>query len=327
MFLGLKSLRAARLSLLLTAVATAGFVVTDMARGESTKGTMQNPAQVALGPSLASPGDARADARRVPAAWLGRSGQLRAVIDTPESLRRVVAREIADVPEMIATPGLHDLGMVTPQGDPFYVVSLLPYGAKKGSSLRGYHVGSWPKNAPKNAPAARYAPPAGFIEVTQENAATPVSSHFKLEDFLTHDQDGIWPKFLVLKPRLLDKLELISTALAQRGLPSRLHVMSGFRTPQYNEQGVGEKGGRASKSRHMYGDAADVFVDEDGNGAMDDLNGDGRVTVADARVLFNVAESVEAAHPDLAGGLSPYNANSAHGPFVHVDARGTKARW
>jgi hypothetical protein len=320
MFLGLKSLRAAGLSLLLTMVATAGFVVTDMARGESApKGTVQ----VAAGPSLTSPGDARADARKVPAAWLGRSGQLRAVIDTPESLRRVVSAEITDVPEMIATPGLHDVGMVTPKGDPFYVVSLLPYDAKKGRTLRGYHVGSWPASSP----TARYAPPAGFIEVTRENAATPVSSQFKLEDFLTHDQGGVWPKYLVLKPRLLDKLELISAALAQRGLPSRLHVMSGFRTPQYNEQGVGEKGGRASKSRHMYGDAADVFVDEDQNGTMDDLNGDGRVTVADARVLFKVAEGVEAAHPDLVGGLSPYKANSAHGPFVHVDARGTRARW
>jgi hypothetical protein len=323
MFLGLKSLRAAGLSLLLTVFATAGFVVTDMARGESApKGQSSAPAAL-RGPSLKSPGDAHAEARRVPAAWLGSSGQLRAVIDTPESVRRVVAAEIADAPEVIATPGLHDLGMVTPKGDAFYVVSLLPYAVKKGSTLRGYRVGSWPTNEA----AARYAPPAGFIEVTPENEATQVSSHFMLKDFITHDQSGVWPKFLVLKPRLLDKLELISSALAQRGLPSRLHVMSGFRTPQYNEQGVGEKGGRASKSRHMYGDAADVFVDEDGNGRMDDLNGDGRVTVADARVLFTVAESVEAAHPDLVGGLSPYQANSAHGPFVHVDARGTKARW
>jgi hypothetical protein len=323
MLLGLKSLRAAALSFLLTVVATAGFMVTDIARGESApKG--RNSSQVAIGgPSLASPADARAEARRVPAAWLGRSGQLRAVIDTPESVRRVMAAELADVPEMIGTPGLHDLGMVTPQGHPFYMVSLLPYDAKKGRSLRGYHVGSWPKNAS----TARYAPPAGFIEVTRENEATQVSSNFMLKDFLTHDQGGVWPKYLVLKPRLLDKLELISAALAQRGLPSKLHVMSGFRTPQYNEQGVGEKGGRASKSRHMYGDAADVFVDADGNGTMDDLNGDGRITKADAKVLFKVAESVEAAHPDLVGGLSPYNANSAHGPFVHVDARGTKARW
>jgi len=60
---------------------------------------------------------------------------------------------------------------------------------------------------------------------------------------------------------------------------------------------------------------------------MDDLNGDGKSTIADARVLFTVAESVEAANPDLIGGLSPYGSNGAHGPFVHVDARGVKARW
>jgi hypothetical protein len=137
----------------------------------------------------------------------------------------------------------------------------------------------------------------------------------------------VWPKFLVLKPRLLDKLELISEALAARGLPSKLHVMSGFRSPQYNEQGVGSRGGRAAMSRHMYGDAADVFVDGDGNGIMDDLNHDGRSSYDDAQVLFKVAESVEAAHPDLVGGLSPYRASKAHGPFVHVDARGTRARW
>ena len=129
-----------------------------------------------------------------------------------------------------------------------------------------------------------------------------------------------------MKPVLVDKLELISAELARQGLPSRLHVMSGFRTPQYNVKGVG-KGGRASLSRHMYGDAADVFVDEDRNGNMDDLNRDGRITRDDALVLFAAAEHVEKSHPDLVGGLSAYKANDAHGPFVHVDVRGRRARW
>src|SRR5438093_9287178 len=103
--------------------------------------------------------------------------------------------------------------------------------------------------------------------------------------------------------------------------------MSGFRTSQYNAHGVGVNGGRAAESRHMYGDAADVFVDADHDGRMDDLNGDGRVTLRDAKLLFAVAEGVEASHPELVGGLSAYPGNAAHGPFVHVDARGTRARW
>ena len=60
---------------------------------------------------------------------------------------------------------------------------------------------------------------------------------------------------------------------------------------------------------------------------MDDLDGDGRATVLDARLLLAVVEGVEAEHPDLVGGLSAYRATSTHRPFVHIDARGVRARW
>jgi uncharacterized protein YcbK (DUF882 family) len=76
--------------------------------------------------------------------------------------------------------------------------------------------------------------------------------------------------------------------------------------------------GSAAVSRHIYGDAADVFVDADG---------DGKITIGDARVLLALAADIEARHPDLVGGLSAYPANSAHGPFVHIDTRGVRARW
>ena len=77
----------------------------------------------------------------------------------------------------------------------------------------------------------------------------------------------------------------------------------------------------------MYGDAADVFVDNDGNGRMDDLNRDGRVDHRDARVILAAVERVERRYPALAGGVGVYRANSAHGPFAHVDVRGWRARW
>lgn len=255
----------------------------------------------------------------VPERWLGASGKLRALVGTWDTLRSdpsfsTLQGASAEV------PGVHKLPAIAPDGSTFVAVSLLPYGVKSGNELRSYRMGSWPEARPG------YAPPAGFIEVTAENKDTALSEQFRFADFLTHDQENVWPKFLVVKPVLLDKLELISAELARRGLPSRLHVMSGFRTPQYNVKGVG-KGGRASLSRHMYGDAADVFVDEDRNGNMDDLNRDGRVTRDDALVLFAAAERVERNHPDLIGGLSAYKANDAHGPFVHVDVRGRKARW
>ncbi|MBI5838408.1 MAG: DUF882 domain-containing protein [Candidatus Eisenbacteria bacterium] len=257
---------------------------------------------------------------------LGTSGKLRALIGTPASLAQnpVLRPLLHGVP--LEIPGVHLLGLPAPNGDALVVVTLESFAAMRGPRFDAYRVGRWP--APGlGARDPRYLSPTGFIPVTPENASTPVSTRFRLRDFLTHDQQGVWPKVLVLRVELLDKLELIGDELERRGLPGTLHVMSGFRTPQYNAQGVGRKGGRASESRHMYGDAADVFVDADGDGAMDDLDGDGKVTIRDARLLFAVAEEVESQHPDLAGGLAAYPANAAHGPFVHVDARGGRARW
>lgn len=116
----------------------------------------------------------------------------------------------------------------------------------------------------------------GFLEVTALNQDTPVSEHFRLRDFLTHDQAAVWPKYLVLREPLIDKLELVLSELRRMGVPAnRLRVMSGFRTPQYNQQGVGA-GGRVQDSHHQYGDAADVYVVNGDRDWMSDLNRDGR---------------------------------------------------
>jgi uncharacterized protein YcbK (DUF882 family) len=102
--------------------------------------------------------------------------------------------------------------------------------------------------------------------------------------------------------------------------------MSGFRTPRYNHSG-GNTAGRANLSRHMYGDAADVYVDNDRNGNMDDINRDGRVNTRDAEMLAQAVERVERKHPSLVGGIGVYSACCGHGPFTHVDVRGFRARW
>lgn len=282
----------------------------------SSQSSVALPAPVSpLGPTP----EARAEA---PAEWLGLSGNLRAVVDTPDAIRSNASYALLEGDAGVVDPGVHQTDFSAPGGDSFYVVAMHPYDAQKGAMIGTYRVGTWP--APTGNPM--YDRPAGVIEVTPENQDTPVSQHFHLRDFLTHDQGTVWPKALVIRPKLVDKLELISEELARRGLPSKLHVMSGFRTPQYNALEV-RPGGRARLSRHMYGDASDVFVDANGDGVMDDLNGDGKSTIADARVLFQVAESVEASHPEMVGGLSAYPATVAHGPFVHVDTRGKRARW
>jgi uncharacterized protein YcbK (DUF882 family) len=254
---------------------------------------------------------------------LGRSGKLRAIQGTPDVIRELPV--VSSVFEGIdPTPGVHDLGLSTPDGEPFFVLALIPFETKRGGKLSGYNIGYWPSERGR---PSRYDLPEGFIEVTAENQHTPLSDHFRLSDFLTKDQRQVWPKMLVIQPRLIDKLELIAAALEREGKPSTLRVMSGFRTPQYNARGTCRRCGRAKDSRHMYGDAADVYVDGNDDGVMDDLNGDGKLTVEDARFLGRVAEKVEYDHPDLMGGIGIYRQTGAHGPFVHIDARGSVARW
>lgn len=248
---------------------------------------------------------------------LGQSGKLRAVFTLPEG-------EPAAVERPSTRPGAYPL--FRPGLDPFHLFVMVPFSAKVDGRIGSYRMGYWPFEYQKPA-SPLYANPRGFLEVTPENFSMPVSEHFTLGQFATKDQLEIWPKYVALDTRLLDKLELTIEELAHMGHPVRgLVIMSGFRTPEYNSQRAG-RGGRSGVSRHVYGDAADVLPDDRGRGRMEDLNHDGRVDVRDARIVAAAADAVERQHPELAGGIGIYRANHAHGPFVHIDARGQRARW
>ena len=271
----------------------------------------------------------------------GASGKLRAYFEPgqfkPESLPpgQVKYKKGGEVAPQPAGAGIWNVLLAVGNGmravPNFNVIRMLPFTAKQGGKIGTYYVGNWPSErgaaGPSKAPSGAYGNPSGFIEVTRENKDTPVSEHFKLADFLTHDQPNVWPKYLVLKPKLVDKLELVLADLQEHGIdPRGVRVMSGFRTPQYNVGG-GNTGGRASLSRHMYGDASDIYIDNNGDGQMDDLNHDGKITIDDARVILAAVERVEAAHPELIGGAGVYTAAAGHGPFIHIDTRGYRARW
>jgi hypothetical protein len=227
-------------------------------------------------------------------------------------------------------PGIWNLALkvgnaIKPLAD-FSVITLRPATEEKAGRLGLYYIGNWPA-ARKGKPGVSYDPPSGFIEVTPQNQNTQLSEHFKIRDFLPHDQQSVWPKYVVIDMKMIDKDELVLQDLKDHGInPNGVRVLSGFRTPQYNVGG-GDPRGRAALSRHMYGDANDIFIDNDGDGQMDDLNHDGRVNIADAKVIQDAVNRVERAHPSLIGGCGIYSGTSAHGPFTHIDTRGYPARW
>jgi uncharacterized protein YcbK (DUF882 family) len=202
------------------------------------------------------------------------------------------------------------------------LLTKVPASQKRNGRLNGYHIGAYPAAGRTD----HYAPPEGFIEVTPENRHMPISRHLRLGDFLTKDQFDVWPKYVALDLRLIDKLELVMQELKLMGVRAeRLYVMSGFRTPQYNGPGTG---GRALLSRHTYGDAADIWVEYGSRtGYIGDLNGDGRRDTRDAQVILEAVDRVEQRFPELTGGAGVYLENGQRSPFVHVDIRGTRTRW
>lgn len=252
----------------------------------------------------------------------GRSGALRVAFLTPEEIDQLpaITRRFGSDARM---PGVRTLAFPR-DSSTFAFVTLKPWAEKTGSYVNTYHVGRWPgerRNMPDN-----YENPIGFIEVTPENLDLQLSTHFTLRSFVTHDQPSVWPKYLVMREELLDKLELVLLTLEAQGIPTRnVVVLSGFRTPQYNQRASFE--GAAWASRHQFGDAADLIIDADRNGRMDDLNRDGVVDFRDTDVINRAVEKVERQYPELVGGLGLYRAIGPSGPFAHIDVRGTRARW
>jgi uncharacterized protein YcbK (DUF882 family) len=278
-------------------------------------------------PSLVAP-EARTDSAvhaapsiTLPDSLRGKSGALK--------FATLTAAEAASFPGFVETFGeeaIHTSGaqMLRQGADSFALITLMPFAEKRGGLVNGYRLGEWP--AERWLMARNYFNPDGFVEVMPSNASLALSRHFVLGDFVTHDQQSRWPKYVVLEEKLIDKLELVLRELVQAGhRADRVVVLSGFRAPYYNERGSGE--GMARASRHQYGDAADIIIDSNGDGQMDDLNGDRRLDLRDVGPITSAIERIEQQYPEFVGGLGTYSAMGPRGPFAHVDVRGTSARW
>lgn len=199
---------------------------------------------------------------------------------------------------------------------------LVPRTEMKGEYLNGYRIGNYPEENYKGR--NNYKKPDGFIEITEENKNLYITPHFQLKQFLCKQSSG-WPKYLVIHSKLILKLEHILSILNKQGLETKtLFIMSGYRTPYYNKAI-----GNVKYSRHIYGDAADIYVDDDLDGVFDDMNNDGKSTMDDALIIHEIVNNYEAdpENEHFVGGMGKYNKNSAHTYFIHIDTRGYKARW
>jgi hypothetical protein len=199
----------------------------------------------------------------------------------------------------------------------------VPVSRVAGGRLNGYPIGTYPRGfgdaalrtASRGSRGDRYEVPGGFVELDAANLGLPVSAHYRLGDFQGKDAFVGGRKYMFLDTRLVEKLERLHEVLRADGYRcEKLRVMSGYRSPWLNRA----IGNRTALSRHTYGDAADMVVQ--------DHDGSGRVTRRDAEILLAAATRLDR-ETDLTGGGAIYPPTGGHGWFVHTDTRGKVVRW
>ncbi|MCF2915076.1 D-Ala-D-Ala carboxypeptidase family metallohydrolase [Pseudoalteromonas sp. Cn5-37] len=197
------------------------------------------------------------------------------------------------------------------------VIVKKPFNANN-KQLNNYQIGLYP--APYKG-YTQYSAPNGFIEVFEKDLSRQLTPHVQVKNVICK-QVSSFPKYLYVNNDGLMMLEDLLSFIQNEGIKvSKFAFISGYRTPHYNRSI-----GNGKHSRHQYGDAFDLYIDEDGDGRMDDLNGDGKLTIADVDVLYKVFEKFQK-QSRYNGGIGRYKPASHHGGFVHIDNRGFTARW
>ncbi|MFW5809789.1 MAG: peptidase M15A [Halanaerobium sp.] len=203
------------------------------------------------------------------------------------------------------------------------VFVLHPREEKNGQYLDDFRIGNYPE-IPEDK-KEHYSKPEGFLKIEKSMLDLNLSPHFTMKQFLTNQTEEL-PQFIAIQESLLLKLELFLEEVNKAGYQAdTFGIVSIYRTPYFNR----ELGNDTDFSRHIFGDAADIYIDNDGDDWMDDLNGDGQSNKTDADVLAELA--VEFDQKDkfshLQGGVCSYKGNGVRGSFIHIDSRGFHTTW
>ena len=263
------------------------------------------------GTTIAYPLDVHGDPAELSYAWI-KLGETRLATNP----RPLVGSNVVAPP----SAGFYQLqlvrGNVRRPVDGLTLAVMVPFAEKEAGFVRGYRIGTYLAERI----SGKTPPPEGFLEISPNDVNIPITKHLRVGDFLNHDDQTSWPRYAAVSPRLLDKLELVVAEIARwhgsddsAKVAVDIDVHSGFRAPDHNRK----VRRAATDSQHQYGDAADIVID---------VNGDGKFTAVDARMVGLAVEIVELKHPDLVGGLGLYTSRRS-GTYVHIDARGHRARW
>lgn len=182
-----------------------------------------------------------------------------------------------------------------------------------------------------------FSPPQYWYPVNEETQDLKISRSYTLGEFdlnRTYRLDWPFPGYIALDRNIVLKLESLADALRKGNIPvKKFELIYGYRSPYYNLSSIEKDGDATLKSPwslHMYGKAADIIVDEDEDGRIDDLDGDGEITIADPKVIRRFVRKLDHAYRDagnpLLGGNFCYvrhdfTEREPQTPYIHIDVR------
>jgi hypothetical protein len=231
-------------------------------------------------------------------------------------------------PQVLETPGATLTVMV-----------LHPFDRNGPGMVDGYPIGIYPDETARRAPLPvtnhpeAYRPPPYFWRVSDQTEDRLLAPHVRLGDLgSVPEVNGV--SHIAVSPLLVARLEAITRACianAWLGADERLTILRGYLSPNRLQQ-LQQAGLDISEyTRHLYGDSVVVIVDRDGDGLMDDLNGDGAIDRLDAETL---GEEVIRTESQFGGGGVGIYETAPTGdpelpetPMVQFDCRGARARW
>lgn len=225
------------------------------------------------------------------------------------------------------------------------VISPSPASLLRNGQIDGFKIGDYLSPTGPGVRKTTYAaihpekflPPRAFYLVDDTTRRVRISRHLRLGDFA---MDYPWfslgkRQYVALDYGLVRKFEDLIDEMNRAGLPGdKFCIIYGFRPPAYNTDRINQDGDESLKapfSMHQYGKAIDFVLDADGDLKMDDLDGDGKVTVRDTGPVMHCVNVLDrryrSQHVPLYGGAGIYDHHDfwerpVQSPYVHVDTRG-----
>ncbi len=187
-----------------------------------------------------------------------------------------------------------------------------------------------------------FSPPQYWYRVDDETKNLRISRSYTLGEFdlnRAYRPDWPWPGYIALDVNIVQKLEELADLMREAGEKiTKFDIIYGYRSPAYNLGARAEDDDKTLKSSwslHMYGMAADIIVDEDDDGIIDDLDRDGKIGrddgYDDAKVIRKYVRQLDKKYLSMKSPLLGANFVYRHHdfwerepqtPYIHIDVRG-----